>query len=356
MSWRNDLISPQLNAMRLIQVANGGIPDAVPVLLPVESGFMAEYGNVPQREYHNDPRKMLECQAAVSKRFGGLTPLYTDFGVVTEAAAFCEIFWPEDDSPWALPAIKTADEVDSLSIPNFEKDGLFPKIIEYFEKMNDLANEIKIESLIRNSRGPVGFGTIRGPVVLAAMIRGINEFFMDLILAPEQMHRLLNIATETLLGYLKLQKERLGGLSVIFMADDVSGLISPAQYKEFFIPYARRIFDEYKDVLTIYHCDSNMAKTVELAAETGAKGFHMGYMHDLADLKKSIGTKIGLMGNVAPVHVLMRGTPEDVTAAATECIRKASEGGGFVLSSGGVIDRGTPPENIDALIAATEYS
>lgn len=348
------MVNPQLNAMRLIQAANGGIPDRTPVLLPVESGFMAEFGGVPQREYHDDPRKMLECQAAVSRRFGGLTPLYTDFGVVTEAAAFCEIFWPDDDSPWALPALKTAEDVDSLSIPDFEKDGLFPKIIEYFEEMNALANGMGIESLIRNSRGPVGFGTIRGPVVLASMIRGINEFFMDLILAPDKMHRLLDIATETLLGYLRLQKDRLGGLSVIFMADDVSGLISPAQYREFFIPYARRIFDEYKNILTIYHCDSNMAKTVELAPETGAKGFHLGYMHDLSELKRSIGSRICLMGNVAPVHILMRGTPEDVKAAAAECVRKAGAGGGFVLSSGGVIDRGTPPENIDALISASE--
>ena len=121
--------------MRLLQAANLLKPDQVPVFLPVESGFMAEFGGVPQREYHNDPKKMLECQAKVSARFNGLTPLYTDFGVVTEAAAFCEIFWPDDDSPWAHPALESAAEVDRLEVPDMKKDGLFPRIVEYFEEM-----------------------------------------------------------------------------------------------------------------------------------------------------------------------------------------------------------------------------
>jgi len=75
------MLDPMLNAMRLMQANNGEQPDQVPVFLPIESGFMAEYGGVPQREYHNDPIKMLECQAKAQERFGGLSPLYTDFGL-----------------------------------------------------------------------------------------------------------------------------------------------------------------------------------------------------------------------------------------------------------------------------------
>lgn len=61
-----------------------------------------------------------------------------------------------------------------------------------------------------------------------------------------------------------------------------------------------------------------------------------------------------LIGNVHPVAVLMRETPERVLEESRRCIEGAAAGGAFALSSGGVIDRGTPPENIDALVEASE--
>lgn len=348
------MIEPSVNLMRLFQAITGGQPDQVPVFLPIESGFMAEYGGMPQREYHNDPKKMLDCQAKVQQRFGGLIPLYTDFGVVTEAAAFCEIFWPEDDSPWARPALASIDEVDNLAVPDTKTDGLFPRVMEYFETMNDMAVESGLEISVANPRGPVGFGSLRGPVVLAALIRGISEFMIDMFDKPDKCHKLLEIATDTLLAYLDMQKKAVGSLAAVFLCDDISGLLSPPLFKEFFIPYAARIFAEHSDALTIYHCDSAMRNLTELAPQTGAKAFHMGFMHDMAELKRTIGGQMCLLGNVHPVAVLMRGKSDEVLEEARRCIEGAAQGGGFGLSSGGVIDRGTPPENIDALIEASE--
>jgi uroporphyrinogen decarboxylase len=355
MMWKErTMIDPMANAMRLLMAINGQQPDQVPVFLPIESGLMAEYGGVPQREYHNDPRKMLECQAKVQHRFGGLSPLYTDFGVVTEAAAFCEIFWPEDDSPWAKPALSSIEQVDNLSVPDTKRDGLFPRIMEYFEAMNAMALERGLQAGVGNARGPVGFGSLRGPVVLAALIRGISEFMLDMYDNPDKCHKLLDIATGTLLAYLDMQKRALGGLTAVFLCDDISGLLSPPLFKEFFLPYAGRIFEAHSDALTIYHCDSEMRNLTQFAPDTGAKAFHMGFMHDMAELKRTIGGQMCLMGNVHPVKILMRESPERVMEESRRCIEAAATGGAFALSSGGVIDRGTPPQNIDALIQASE--
>ncbi len=348
------MIDPKVNALRLAQVINRQQPDRAPVFLPIESGFMAEFGGAPQSEYHNDPEKMLDCQAGVQERFGGLTPLYTDFGVVTEAAAFCEVYWPDDDSPWAMPALKSIEEAEDLEVPDVTTDGLFPRIIEYFESMNEMANERGLEAVVSSDYGPVGFGSLRGPVVLAAMIRGITDFLMDLLLHPEECHALMEVATETILAYLDLQRKKLGRISALFLCDDVSGLLSPRLYEEFFIPYVKRIFEAHPDSLTIYHCDSDMLKTVNMAPATGAKAFHMGYMHDLRALKRDLGDKMALIGNVPPVQVLMRSTPDEVSEICRRFLRAAMPGGGFALSAGGVINRGAPPENIDAMIEATE--
>jgi uroporphyrinogen decarboxylase len=63
--------------------------------------------------------------------------------------------------------------------------------------------------------------------------------------------------------------------------------------------------------------------------------------------------RMALLGNVAPLDTLVRGTPDEVYAEARACIEKAAPGGGFVLSAGGGASPGTPAENIDALVRAT---
>ena len=50
----------------------------------------------------------------------------------------------------------------------------------------------------------------------------------------------------------------------------------------------------------------------------------------------------------------VRGTPEQVYSAATECLDKGAPGGGMILSFGGGISPGALPENIDALVQAAK--
>lgn len=348
------MIDPKKNALRLAQVINGRKPDRVPVFLPIGSGFMAGFGGVAQSEYHNDPEKMLACQAGVRERFGGLTSLYADLGGVVEASAFCEIYWPDDDYPHAAPAIGSIEEAEDLEAPDVTKDGLFPRIIECFERMKELAEEKGPEGEGPGECGPAGFGSLRGPVSLAATIRGTDDFLTDLLLHPDECHALVEVATRTILAYLDLQEKMLDEVGVIFMCDHVSGLLSPRLFEEFFVPYAARIFGAYPDSLSIYHCDSDMLKTVNMIPATGAKAFHMGPMHDLRALKRDLGGKMALIGNVPPVSVLMRGGRDEVSEICRRFLRAGMPGGGFALSAGGIIERGTPPGNIDAMIEAAE--
>ena len=55
-----------------------------------------------------------------------------------------------------------------------------------------------------------------------------------------------------------------------------------------------------------------------------------------------------------PLASGVRGTPEEVYAAAMDCLQKAASGGGMILSFGGGVSPGTRPENIDALLQAVK--
>ena len=58
------------------------------------------------------------------------------------------------------------------------------------------------------------------------------------------------------------------------------------------------------------------------------------------------------MGNVPPLDVGVRGTPQEVAESARQCLDKGAPGGGMILSFGGGVSPGTPPENVDALLEA----
>jgi len=72
----------------------------------------------------------------------------------------------------------------------------------------------------------------------------------------------------------------------------------------------------------------------------------------LRNVKRQYGDRICLKGNVNTFETLARGTPEQVYAAARQCIADAGAGGGFILSTGDQVPVDTPEENFRALIRA----
>jgi len=78
-----------------------------------------------------------------------------------------------------------------------------------------------------------------------------------------------------------------------------------------------------------------------------------GKQTDYAEVKARVGDRMCLMGNVNPLEVGVRGTPEEVRAATLDVLEK-SGGQGIVLSVGGGASPGMPRENIQAMLHALE--
>jgi uroporphyrinogen decarboxylase len=74
---------------------------------------------------------------------------------------------------------------------------------------------------------------------------------------------------------------------------------------------------------------------------------------ELSEVKKAVGKKVGLMGNINAIDLIRRGTPEQIIKECKRCIDiAADEDGGYILAPSGAFIPGTPPENIQALIDA----
>ena len=74
--------------------------------------------------------------------------------------------------------------------------------------------------------------------------------------------------------------------------------------------------------------------------------------YDLLETKQRIGHRIALLGNIPPLDVAVRQSPQVVYDYARNCLDRGAPGGGMILSVGGGISPGMPAASIDAMLAA----
>jgi len=316
-----------------------------PVALIVDSPWIPGFVGISEMEYFTEPEKWLTANLRIADRFPDVIfvpGFWVEYGMATEPSAFgCKVSWWESGPPSVSPILTDISQARDLKIPHPENDGLMPFVLHLQKRAQQ-----RIELLGYSIR----IVAARGPLALATHLRGVTEFLMDIVLEPEESHKLLDLCTETVIRWLQAQAENLPDVQGILVLDDIPGLLSPTDYEAFAHPYLKRIFDAFPGALKIYHNDADVQPFAEKLAEAGFDILNFGHGFDMADAFRRIGDKVTLMGNVAPLDLLARGTPEDVKSKAEYCIRATN--GRLILSAGGGVSSGTPADNIQALLDA----
>ena len=81
----------------------------------------------------------------------------------------------------------------------------------------------------------------------------------------------------------------------------------------------------------------------------GAAGYHFGNAISLKAMLERAPKDVLVMGNIDPVNVLARGTPESIRAACDALVKDCGGAPNFVLSSGCDIPVAVPWKNLEAL-------
>ncbi|HUX13992.1 MAG TPA: hypothetical protein VMW87_13255 [Spirochaetia bacterium] len=124
---------------------------------------------------------------------------------------------------------------------------------------------------ISGGRFPVAQPIMRGPTDMVAALLGQQDMVYALIDDPQTMHRLVEAVTSVFLRTISLQQALVptfeGGSSLgfyhvwapgrsIWFQDDLSALLSPDLYREFFLPAARSICSAYEYTAVHLHSSS----------------------------------------------------------------------------------------------------
>jgi uroporphyrinogen decarboxylase len=120
--------------------------------------------------------------------------------------------------------------------------------------------------------------------------------------------------------------------------------LSPAMFDEFITPYLARLVAGYRDMgfYVIKHTDGNIMPILDSLVSTGPHALHsldpQGGV-DIAEVKRRVGRKVCLIGNVS-CGLLDSGSDEEVVAAARHALTCGMPGGGYVFSTSNCVYTG----------------
>jgi len=115
-------------------------------------------------------------------------------------------------------------------------------------------------------------------------------------------------------------------------------MMSPKKFREVLLPAYQIITDAVHERggKIVLHTDGQVTPLLDFVVDCGFDGLHSleptaGV--DLALVKKKVGDKLCLMGNIDVAHDLVYGTKEEVFNSVKYAIKTAGPGGGFIVSA-----------------------
>ena len=322
----------------------------IPMALIIDSPWIPGYLGINHMDYYLDPELWFQSNLKIHNEYPDIIFIpswWMEYGMAAEPSALgTKIKFWHDNTPSEYHTLYHLEDIDNF--PEYE--------VEYDAFMAMTLHRIKMhKQRILDNGYILPIVTSRGPLCTAGFVRSTTDFMIDLVENPEYSHKLINLCTNLIIDWLKAQAKIMGDtVEGIFILDDIVGFINEEHYMEFAHPYLKKICDAFpKDWVKIYHNDADINACVDHLPDCGFNVLNWGKQTDISEVKSRIGDRMCLMGNVNPLEIGVRGTPEEVFDATMDVLEK-SGGEGIILSVGGGTSPGMPRENILAMQKALE--
>lgn len=241
--------------------------------------------------------------------------LFSDILTVPDAMGL-GLYFAEGEGPKFERPVRSVADIEKLAVPDMETE------LRY---VMDAVRTIRRE--LDGSVPLIGFSG--SPWTLACyMVEGGGSDNYGKVKAlalnePAAMHRLLNVVTDAVIGYLSAQ--RAAGAQALQVFDTWGGTLSPAMYREFSLPYLTRIARELKrdDVPLILFGKGN-APHLEALADSGATAVGVDWTVTLEEAVRRTGGKVALQGNLDPA--MLYGSPDAVRAQVRSVLDSYRDG------------------------------
>ncbi len=194
-------------------------------------------------------------------------------------------------------------------------------------------------------------GRIAAPFTTLTLILGIEPTLVLMLEDPRLLRRFEEFFLEYNDRVARLQLE--AGADALWLGDCVatSHFISPVQYQEhaagFAAASARRV--QEAGGIVFYHGNEKSIPHLSLMAGLGFDAINIGEGVDIGEVKRAIGGKVCIMGNLDPLHDLQPRSSQEVEKVVQQIVERAKPGGGYLFCTGEGVPHNTPAENLQAM-------
>lgn len=335
----------EMTSLQRVQaVLAGQTPDRVPVI-PQGFMFSAKTAGYDIGAINRSPAKMAESHRISQEKYGydGCV-VDVDDATLAEACGAKVIFREHDVASVDEhhPVLSDLREIDDLRMPDPLKDG---RICEWLETVERLLDAVGDHVFVMGRAD-------QGPFSLLCLLRGTQEFMVDLLTEDEDVIRhALEWTTEAHTRFALAQLK--AGAHATSMGDAYASpnLVSPDMYRDFAFPYEKKVVENLHQTNLPYsvHICGDTNRIVPLMGQTGAKILEVDWKVDMGAARAAVPEDVVLMGNLNPSDPMCMGTPDQVRQQAKALI-EATRGKGIILSSGCALGANTKPENMAALV------
>lgn len=322
---------------RYMTVLSGRTADHVP-RIPILMQFAAKYIGSNYGAFASDHRVLVKANEACARDFG-MDQVSCISDPYRETHGFGgEITYVTDGVPRCKHPLSDDKDLKNLAVPDPMKS----------ERMLDRVNACR---LFRERLGGEYsiLGWVEGPVAEAADLRDVGNLLMDLLDDEVYACELMDLALETAIRFARAQIE--AGADTIGVGDAIASQVSRDVYERLILPREDALVKAIKQMgaFARLHICGDITHLLNGIAALDIDILDVDHMVDLAKVRKAVGGKMVIAGNIDPVGGVLRGNPESIRSAIMESYRRA--GAPYMVNAGCEIPAGTPEENLRALCA-----
>jgi hypothetical protein len=232
--------------------------------------FMAAHAGVLLKSTHFDVDAILRVYEAIKPVAADLgveapRPRLAGFGYPHVVSLGAPVEFPDDGEPNVGPVLRSPRDIDRLREP---ADYLAAPLLRQRLQLATELGRRRADALSQF----IGH-LYEGPITTAVLLYG-QDFFTLVYDDPARAHALLRFCTETALSYADALHRHFHGDTPIAPGprgnpDDFAGMLPPALFEEFVIPYWHRLYDGQQ--ATRRHLHSELLREAHLPFLVSAK-------------------------------------------------------------------------------------
>lgn len=327
----------------LVQVVEGKIPEKPPVGFIIDSPWLPDWYGIKILDYYTNDDLWFKANLKAIETFPDiwfLPGFWSEYGMCTEPSAFgAKCMFYENEFPFAEKTIHAVEDIDKIVKPNPKTDGLLPFML----------NRLKLlEPQIEKAGHQIRFSVSRGPLNIATFLMGVSEFMMACLMDSARVHKLLGTITDFLIEWHEMQRKAFQTIDGILVLDDIVGFIGTEEFKEFGLPYLKKLYDVPASV-KFFHNDAECEASASFYPEVGINLYNPGIYTSINKIKELTNNQITILGSIPPRDVLANGTSNQVKEAVKQQISELKRKDRFILSCAGGMPPGVASANVLAL-------